>query len=423
MGKRRQGSGGVYRRGRVYWIRYNVNGDQQRESAHTSDKAEARRLLDKRLGERAEGRLIVGADKVTFEDLVEGFLADLKANSRKTLRETQRVIENHLAPYFHGRRASEITTTEVQKYVAYRRDTLKPQQVRKPSGRANPSTAPAATTTLVSTTEQAVEAQLSAYSPAAINKELAALRRMFKLAVQAERIHRMPTIKVLAVQNARQGFFERRDLDKILAKLAETPITPADLRAYPDRLALIPAVQFAYITGWRMRSEVLPLTWSNIDLSAAAPFVRLEPGTTKNGEGRTMFLAGELLALVQAQWTKHLNETPDSAFVFPGREGGQLTRVDRAWRTACEAAGLPGRIMHDFRRTAVRNLVRSGISESVAMKMTGHRTRSVFDRYDIVSEGDLIEAAKKHDRYMRAGSSTESSTMDLPAPEQAPLTH
>ena len=71
-----------------------------------------------------------------------------------------------------------------------------------------------------------------------------------------------------------------------------------------------------------------------------------------------------------------------------------------AWKTACNNACLPGRIPHDFRRTAVRNLIRAGVSEVVAMKMTGHKTRSIFDRYDIVSQGDVNDAARKLDEHM-----------------------
>lgn len=416
MGKRRHGSGGLFKRGRVFWIHYSVNGEQVRESARTSERAEAKRLLEKRLGERADDRLIVGADKVTFDDLVDGFVADLKANGRKTLAETKRMVENHLAPYFHGRRAHEITTTEVEKYVAYRLDTGKPQQLRKAPPSADTRASDAAADTVAASSP-------TPYSRAQVNKELAALRRMFNLARDAGRIHRVPRIKLLALQNARKGFFERAELDRLVAKLAATPSTPGEHRAYPDRLALIPAVQFAYVTGWRMRSEVLPLCWSNVDLAAVAPFVRLEPGTTKNGEGRTFPLTGELLALIRGQWTKHLNETPDSPFVFPGREGAALKRIDRAWRSACEAAGIDGRLMHDFRRTAVRNLTRSGVPERVAMQLTGHKTRAVFDRYDIVSEGDLMDAARRLDRHMRGASSTKSITIAHSASDQVPLTH
>ena len=80
-------------------------------------------------------------------------------------------------------------------------------------------------------------------------------------------------------------------------------------------------------------------------------------------------------------------------------DGKQVRGYYDAWHTACRKAGLPGKLVHDFRRSAVRNLVRAGLSERVAMTITGHKTRSVFDRYHIVSPADLEQVAHRLDLY------------------------
>src|SRR5262249_1753578 len=90
-------------------------------------------------------------------------------------------------------------------------------------------------------------------------------------------------------------------------------------------------------------------------------------------------------------------------------EGQQVKYFRRRWAKACQEIGLVGRIPHDFRRTAVRNLVRAGVPERVAMMITGHKTRSIFDRYNIVSEGDLAEAARKIDQGVAARQSVSLS--------------
>jgi integrase len=140
------------------------------------------------------------------------------------------------------------------------------------------------------------------------------------------------------------------------------------------------------------------LEWHQID--RAAGIIRLEPGTTKNRHGR-MFKYGEvdeLVAAVDGLWARHealAGQDIITPLVFCRRKGQRVHTFWKRWRTACDAAGQPGRIPHDFRRTAVRNLNRAGVPESVAMKITGHKTRSVFDRYDITSEEDLADAARK----------------------------
>jgi len=126
--------------------------------------------------------------------------------------------------------------------------------------------------------------------------------------------------------------------------------------------------------------------------------VYLDVGSTKNGEGRVFPLTQELRELLEAQHEHTLKLQREEGKVIPWvfhRKGKPIGDKRKAWNTACEKAGVPGRIPHDFRRTAVRSLVRAGIPERVAMTMTGHKTRAVFERYNIVSEGDLDMAAEK----------------------------
>ncbi len=167
-------------------------------------------------------------------------------------------------------------------------------------------------------------------------------------------------------------FFER---DQFLAALARLP----------DQVQ--PAATFAYITGWRIDSEVLSLEWRQVDFGAGE--VRLDPGKTKNGEGRTFPMTRDLREVLEEQKaiTENLQRQFAVALWFArvDRTGRPIKSFRVAFRTACAGAGCPGRVLHDFRRTAVRNLVRAGIPERVAMQMTGHKTRSVFERYNIVS--------------------------------------
>jgi integrase len=143
---------------------------------------------------------------------------------------------------------------------------------------------------------------------------------------------------------------------------------------------------------------VLTLEWRQVDLGNGT--VALDPGKTKNREGRTFVMTTELRQLLESQRnrTSELERQRGRILRWVFHRNGKPIRTFKgAWKTACVSAGLPGRIPHDFRRTAVRNLVRAGVPERVAMMMTGHKTRSVFERYNIVSEADLQDAARKLD--------------------------
>ena len=138
-----------------------------------------------------------------------------------------------------------------------------------------------------------------------------------------------------------------------------------------------------------------------LDLEAGT--LRLDTGSTKNDDGRLVYLPPDLKAQLAAQVERVRALERELGRIIPhlfphlsGTHKGERRRDFRkAWATACRKAGVPGKIRHDFRRTAVRNMVNMGVAERVAMKVTGHKTRSVFDRYHIVSPADLQDVARK----------------------------
>ena len=203
-------------------------------------------------------------------------------------------------------------------------------------------------------------------------------RRRLALRLRGSFPPRRPTRASGPRQNARKGFFEREQYLAVRAYLAAP---------------LQPLVDVAYLTGWRIKSELLPLTWGQIDFQDG--WLRLEMNTTKSGEGRMFPLIPELRAVMEAQkaLTDTLQKSTGSIIksVFH-RQGKPIVSFMRAWRAAVKKAGVPGRIPHDFRRTAVRNLERAGVSRSAAMKMVGHKTESIYRRYAVTSEGDLKHA-------------------------------
>jgi integrase len=205
------------------------------------------------------------------------------------------------------------------------------------------------------------------------------LKRMLNLGAQKNppKVDRVPHIKMLKENSVRKGFFEHGDFLALRAAL-------------PDYIR--PIITFAYASGWR-RSEILGLTCDRVDVKNG--IVRLEAGETKNDEARTFYLDDELKEIFRQLF---IERTLGMSYVFV-RDGKPIRGFRKAWLKACKAVRLEGRIFHDFRRTAVRDMVRAGIPERVAMKITGHRTRSVFERYNIVSDADLREASKKREAY------------------------
>jgi len=333
--------GSIFRRGRIYWIKYYRNGKPYRESTHGEALEGAKRLLKRREGEISKGEIPgIYFDKIRFEELAEDFLTDYRVNGKRSLDKAERCVRK-LKEAFEGMRVTEITTARIKAYIERRME--------------------------------------QDFSNASINRELAALKRMFSLGAQCTppKVNRIPHMPMLRENNIRKGFFEH---EEFLA-LRE---------ALPDYLE--PVVTFAYHTGWRKR-EIVSLTWDKVDLKQGT--VRLDPGETKNNEGRTLYMNEELWREMKAL---HARRRLGCPYVFQW-QGRQIKDFRGAWDAACEQVRLKGRLFHDFRRTAIRNMVRAGIPERVAMSLSGHKTRSIFDRYNIVSDEDLREAARRQQAY------------------------
>jgi integrase len=385
----------------TWWINFRDAQGKLWQEAAGKRQADARTLLKKREGDIAHGKPVPPKlGKLTFEEAASDLLTDYRTNQRRSLSVVQRRVEKHLTAFFGGRKMGDVTTSLVRRYIERRQtnDTVLVHKARP----ATPARWKRAMGGRPRVLMPAVPARAEVRRPASaaeINRELALLKRMFSLAIQAGTLLYKPYIPMLKENNVRTGFFEPQQYRAVLAHL------PAEVR---------PIITFGYITGWRIASEVLSLQWRQVDFAAGE--IRLDAGTTKNGDGRVFpFNKGDALdTLLRAQKAEH-DRLKQAGHVVPWvffrmvaeERGGEkkprpIVSFGKAWKVAVKAAGCPGRIPHDLRRTAVRNLVRSGISETVAMRMTGHKTRSVFDRYDIVSGDDLREAARKLDVFQSA---------------------
>lgn len=332
--------GTVYKRGKIWWIKYHKNGRQYFESSKSHLKGDAEKFLKQREGDIAKGKTPgIYYDRVTFNELVKDFLADYKINKKKS-EWRAKISVDHLKGYFDGMKAVEIDTVQIRGYINAR-------------------------------FEEKAKA-------ATINRELSALRRAFHLAMQSGKIDRIPHFPMLREHNIREGFFTH---DEFLALRNALPVHLHGL------------VTIAYRFGLR-KGELLNLTWDRVNLKEGV--IRLEGKDTKSGKGRTIILDDENKAILQSLSDDRKKLKVITPHVFLNDTGtGPLKDFRGAWEAACTAAELKGRLFHDLRRTAVRNMVRAGISEHVAMSISGHKTRAVFDRYDITSEDDLRAATEK----------------------------
>ena len=330
VSKRERGQGGLFKlKGcRFFYVQiYDRDGRPRRMSTRTEVRSEALSILRNLLVERDKGNPFLGdTRRVKYEDLRAALISNYIERGNKSLEVLKDGSETiwglaDVDEYFKEFPVTKITTDSTREFA---------QKLLK-AGKANGT----------------------------VNRSLALLRRMLTIAYEDGKIQHKPKIRMLKPGPARKGFLAREKFDELLWHI------PAPTK---------PLIVFLYYCGVRV-GEALQITWEQVDLDRAV--IRLEEDQTKNSDPRTVPLPDVLLEMLDRQEEK-------SGTVFDG------TNLRKVWQTACAAAKLgtltevegkadprySGLLLHDLRRSAIRNLVRAGVKERVAMSISGHKTHS-----------------------------------------------
>lgn len=334
MPKKTDGSGTLYLRGDIWWVKIRVDGRPVYESSKSTKKSDAIKLRDKLLAKKSRGELSGGsADKVLITELLDDVLkSDIKPSTRYVW---EKVIEKNIRPFFGKIRAQRLTTDLMDKY----------REKRKGEGR----------------------------SDATANRELSILRTSFHNARKRTppKVLVVPYFPIVAETNIRKGFLTDEQYDALRDEL------PTELKGL---------FVTGYITGLR-RGEITAIQWPQVDFEAG--LITLDKGETKNDEPRSVpILDGDMHDLLLATKKEHDEKWPQSPWVF-NRGGERIIDFRWAWDEACKRAGVPDLNFHDLRRTAVRNMRRAGIPQVIRMNISGHKTDSMERRYNIVDSEDL----------------------------------
>lgn len=361
--RRERGSGSIFKPrfkekdGQVrecpHWrISYYRHGVRFVENTHSDKITVAKELLKKRLGEIVQGQFTPPSTaKIRVEELADALFRNYRVNERKWLRDALNRWKKRVGLFFDKMRAVDVTTDTINRYV----------EQRQADGAENGT----------------------------INRELALLRRAFNLAYRStpRKVHHVPNFPHLKENDPRQGFVNDVQYGQLCQHCNE-----------PWLRALLAV---AYTFGFR-KGELLSLRVKQVNLMEHT--ITLDPGTTKNKDGKIVAMTDEVYTLLQ----ECVRGKESEDYVFTRENGTPIVDMRDAWYETCERAGLgrfvtgtdgkpkwKGLILHDLRRSAVRNMVRRGVPQAVAMRISGHRTLAVFNRYNIVSEADLKDAARR----------------------------
>ncbi len=345
MPKKSDGSGTIYQRGEIWWVKIRVDGRPVYESSKSTKMADAIRLRDKLIAKRHRGEITGGApDRVLIGELLDDLLkSDIKPSTKYVW---EKVIEKNVRPFFGTLKAQRLSTDQMDKY----------REKRKAEGR----------------------------SDATANRELSILRTAFHNARKRTppKVNQVPYFPMVQETTVRKGFLTDEQYAALLNEL------PAELKAL---------FVTAYMTGMR-KGELTPIQWPQVDFEAG--LITLDKGATKNDDARSVpILAGDMHDLLAAAKRQRDADWPNSPWVF-NRAGEIIKDFRWAWWEACKRAGVPDLNFHDLRRTAVRNMRRAGVPQVVRMKISGHKTDSMERRYNIVDAEDLSIAKELLERRM-----------------------
>jgi integrase len=337
------GSGSIYPRGKIWWISYMLDGEQQNESSKSEERKDAAALLRKRMGELSVGRALGTGRALTISDLLARLEESYVEAERRSIADLKGKIK-FLKQAFKGMRASEFGTDDIKRF----------KRTMKKNDAAN----------------------------ATVNRYLATLRRAFNLAEQNDPplVGRVPHFEMLPEDNVREGFLTDSQYGELKQWL-------------PDHVKGL--LIFGYHLG--MRKEALK-TLRRDQVDWPAKVIRVEQVRGGKKVGRVIPIYGDMIPWLEMQMPRW-PFTPKCRWVLH-HNGARIGDFRKSWATACRAAKVPGLLFHDLRRSAVRNLERAGVPRSQAKAITGHKTDSVYDRYAIVSEADVRTVGEKLTRLM-----------------------